>query len=48
MNTRAHGIAFDYKNKKFYVVCSNTDQIKIFDLKLQYLNSISISNKYKT
>ena len=47
MNTRAHGIAFDYKNKKFYVVCSNTDQIKIFDLKLQYLNSISISNKYK-
>lgn len=46
-NTRAHGIAFDNKKNFFYIVCSNTDQIKVFDLKLQFKKSISISTKYK-
>lgn len=46
MNTRAHGIAFDDKNKKFYVACSNTDKIKIFNNNLKLLDTISISDKY--
>jgi hypothetical protein len=46
-NTRAHGIAFDNKRKLFYIVCSNTDQVKVFDLKLELKKSILISKKYK-
>ncbi|OUW35609.1 MAG: hypothetical protein CBD35_06515 [Verrucomicrobia bacterium TMED175] len=47
LNTRAHGIAFNSYNNLFYVACSNTDQIKIFNKKLEYVNSISISDKYE-
>lgn len=47
INTRAHGVAFDYKNKNYYVACSNTDKIKIFNRSLELLEDISISDKYK-
>ena len=47
LNTRAHGIAFDEKKKYFYIACSNTDQIKVFNNNLKFLYSISISEKFK-
>ena len=47
LNTRAHGIAFDHISKRFYVACSLTDQIKIFDKDLNNKGFISISNKFK-
>ena len=47
LNTRAHGIAYDKKKNYFYVACSNTDKIKIFDGNLRYVDTISISNKFE-
>ena len=48
LNTRAHGIAFDKKNNFFYVACSNTDKIKVFNGNLKLIDTISISDKFKT
>lgn len=47
LNTRAHGIAHDKKNNIFYVACSNTEKIKIFNYNLKLIDTISISNKFK-
>jgi hypothetical protein len=47
LNTRAHGIDFDYQKNVFYVACSNTDKIKIFSKSLKFLDSISISDKFE-
>ncbi len=47
INTRAHGIAFDKINQNFYIACSNTDQIKVFDINLKLIKTISISNKFE-
>jgi hypothetical protein len=44
--TRAHGISCD-ENNNFYVACSMTDQIKIFNKDLRFKGSISISEKFK-
>ena len=48
LNTRAHGIAYDKKKNFFYVACSNTDKIKIFNANLKFIDTISISNKFET
>lgn len=47
LNTRAHGIAFDDVGKNFYIACSNTDSVKVFDTSFNLVQTISISNKFK-
>ena len=47
LNTRAHGITHDKKKNFFYVACSNTDKIKIFDSNLKFIDTISISDKFE-
>jgi len=47
LNTRAHGIAFDDVSKNFYIACSNTDSVKVFDTSFNLVQTISISNKFK-
>ena len=46
LGTRAHGISYD-ENNNFYVACSMSDQIKIFNKDLRFKGSISISEKFK-
>jgi hypothetical protein len=46
LNTRAHGISYD-ENNNFYVACSMTDKIKIFNKNLRFVDSISISEKFE-
>lgn len=46
LNTRAHGIAYD-ENNNFYVACSMTDKIKIFNKDLRFVGTISISEKFE-
>lgn len=47
LNTRAHGISYDFKKNFFYVACSLTDQIKVFDHNLKLKDKILISEKFK-
>ena len=46
LNTRAHGVSFD-ENDNFYVACSMTDKIKIFDKNLRFVGTIPISEKFE-
>jgi hypothetical protein len=47
LNTRAHGIAYDKNKNLFYVACSNTDKVKIFNADLKFIDTISISDKFE-
>ena len=47
LKTRGHGIAFDKDKNFFYVVCTNTDKIKVFNKNLKLVDTISISDKFK-
>ena len=40
-------LAYDKKKIFFYVACSNTDKVKIFNANLKFIDTISISDKFE-